>query len=294
MKTTFPSLASLLLACCGWCASVLAQGSDAALPAAEEALRAAIAALDRYETVVAKVRQRSEVMEKTVSGTGTYVQGPARYNLVRLELSLQIEEHPCSLLQICDGKQLWTHRIQFGETRLTCLDAERVLAALQKNEAAANKAAIPGLALGGLPRMVRELEQCFLFTEIKDAELGTFPVRVLKGQWRTDRLKRFLPEQAAAIDAGQPADLAKLPAHVPDEVQLFLGRGDLFPYRLECHRRHSVAIKPQTSPPQVQFALEFYEVRVNTPIEPLRFVYTPATARYTDETETYLSSRGLK
>src|SRR5687767_11573050 len=201
MKITFPSLASLLLACWASGAGMLAQeapASPAAVseqksPTAEETLRAAIGALERYETIVAKLRQRSSLFGKDLVGSGSYVQGPARYNLVRLELSLQVDDRQSTLLQVCDGKQLWTHRDLWGETKLACLDAQRVLAALQKNEAAHQRASVEGLALGGLPRVMRELERSFQFDDVLDSKLGSMPVRVLIGKWRVDRLKTMLP-----------------------------------------------------------------------------------------------------
>lgn len=295
MRITFPILASLLLACCGEATALLAQVAPsspaaAVVPraAAEEALHGAIAALDRYETVTAKVRQRAEVLGKAVSGAGTYVQGPPRYNLVRLEMSLQVDDRACSLLQICDGKQLWIQRDSFGSMTLTCLDAQKVLAARQKKDTSRPTAATDGLALGGLPRVLRELDRSFQFEQLPDAKLGTLAVRVLRGQWRPDRWSRFLPDQAAALAAGKPAELSKLPPHAPDEVLLYLGRDDLFPYRLECRRISRPEDIIGRDLPPMSFALEFYEVHVNSAVDPLTFVYTPGTARYTDETDLYL------
>jgi hypothetical protein len=298
MKTTFPSLASLLLAFLTIGAGGQDQpaGNPPPSPTAEETLQAAIREIDRYESIVAKVRQRAALLGKELVGSGTYVQGPVRYNLVRLELSLRVDDKQTTLLQICDGKQLWTHRDLWGETKLTCLDAQRVLAALQRNEAAQKRAAVEGLALGGLPRILRELQRCFQFDEVLPSKLGSLPVRVLKGHWRTDRLKTMLPDQAEAIAAGSPADLSRLRAHLPDEVLLYVGRDDLFPYRVEYRRttdNHMAAFFGDTHGPAILFALEFYEVRVNSPVDPLQFVFTPGTARFEDQTDAYIAGHGL-
>jgi hypothetical protein len=258
-------------------------------PPADAVLRSAIEALQRYETVVAKVRQRADLLSRRIVGSGRYVQGPVRYNLVRLELSLQVEDRASALLQVCDGKQLWTHRDQWGQTKLACLDAQRILAAMQTNDAARQRAAVSGLALGGLPRMLHELERSFRFEEAQPSKLASLNVRVLVGRWHPERLALLMPDQAGAIRAGQPADLARLPDHAPDQALVYLGRDDLFPYRIEYRRVSSGAdVAPRTL-----MALEFYEVQVNSAVDPLQFVYNPGTARYTDETDAYLSAHGF-
>ncbi len=207
---------------------------------------------------------------------------------MRLELSLQVDNHSSTLLQVCDGKQLWTHRNLWGQTKLSCLDAQRVLAAMQKHEELRQRASVSGLALGGLPRMLRELQRSFRFQEAQQSRLGTLQVRVLVGNWIPDRLALFMPDQAPAINAGQPADLSRLPDYTPHQALIYLGRDDLFPYRVE-YRRAGEAEKGPTT----MMVLELYEVQVNGPVDPLQFIYNPATARYTDETDAYLSVHGL-
>src|SRR5690606_4255055 len=118
-----------------------------------------------------------------------------------------------------------------------------------------------------------------------------------QGTWRPEWLARLMPQQAEAIAAGQPPDLTMLPSHAPDQVFLYLGRDDLFPYRIEYRRQPPADSSglfsreaPQTN---VLMALEFYEVHVNSAVDPLQFVYTPTTARFTDITDAYLASQGL-
>ena len=110
------------------------------------------------------------------------------------------------------------------------------------------------------------------------------------------RLKATLPGQAEAIAAGAPPDLSKLRAHIPDEVLLYLGRDDLFPYRLELRRTTNnpmAAFFNDQRGPAAVLVLEFYEVRVNSSVEENLFHFTPGTARYNDETDAYISSHGL-
>lgn len=291
MKTTFPRLASLCLACWGCCAAVLAQQGQR--PPAEAALQTAIQSLERYETVVAKLRQRTDLFGHQVAGSGRYVQGPTRYNLVRLELSLQLGDRASNVLQICDGKQLWMHRDLMGSLHLTCLDAQRVLEARARQKGANQRTAVEGLGLGGLPRLLGELLRSFRFEQMQEANLGSMPVRVVMGQWRPEKLAGLLPSQAAQINAGKTADLTELPRQLPDQVLVYLGRDDLFPYRVEYRRRDVEEGDEKGNAPKTIMVMELYEVQINAQVDPLQFVFNPGTAKYLDVTEAYLSSRGM-
>src|SRR5690606_41616046 len=61
------------------------------------------------------------------------------------------------------------------------------------------------------------------YTTLFRSQLGAFPVRILRGAWRSESLVEILPDQRVGLEQGQPADLTKLPEHVPDEVLLYLG-----------------------------------------------------------------------
>jgi hypothetical protein len=118
--------------------------------------------------------------------------------------------------------------------------------------------------------------------------LGSLSVRVLVGKWIPERLALLMPDQVEAMQAGQPADLSRLPDHVPEQALIYLGRDDLFPYRIE-YRRASTG----ENAPRALMVVELYEVQVNSAVDPLQFVYNPGTARYADETDAYLSAHGF-
>ena len=96
-------------------------------------------------------------------------------------------------------------------------------------------------------------------------------------------------------NAGQPADRTRMPVRAPDEVLLYLGRDDMFPYRVEyrINGPREPTYPGDSQPPAVVLVLEFYEVKVNSPVEPQLFSYTPGTARFIDETDAYLAAHGL-
>lgn len=278
-----PLLALLAPAACSW-AQAPASANQAAGP--DQVLQAAMAALQRYDTVTARLRYRASLFGESLSGTGVYAQGPVRYNLVRLQLTLQHGDATSALVQVCDGKHLWTHRELLGEQKVTRLDAERVLEALQ---GAAPAAASPqALALGGLPRWLQGLALSFEFTSMQDSELGSLPMRVLRGQWRPKKLGRLLPAQKAALEAGGPLNVNDLPEHVPDHVLVYLGRDDLFPYRLEFRKSAS-----EESPrDRALVTVELFDIQANNPIDTRQFVYDPGDAEVIDETDAFLEARG--
>ena len=209
-------------------------------------LRKAIVAIEARPSFSASVRHQVHLFDKHLFGSGSYQElrrGGAA--MVRLELSIQIGNQVSSLLQVCDGKVLWTYRKLLDETSLTRIDAERDLRRFKEVAAAPGReppATLPGL--GGLSWVLRGLDANFHFTS---AELGRVkqpvkyvPVWRLEGGWRPERLMdllpRLSPEQKTAIKQGKPADTTPLPKQLPDRVVLLLGQEDLFPYRIEYRR----------------------------------------------------------
>jgi hypothetical protein len=301
MKSKLPGLSGcgLLLLCCLHAA---AQSPPTAAEvehgaAAQQVLQAAVEALDRYNTITASIRQRANVFGHQLVGSGHYLQGPSRFNLLRVELQLQAGAHVSTLLEVCDGRFLWVHRDVMDTQTLFRVDADRVRLTWEQQAAAAgHPRAIDGLALGGLPRMLRRLGESFQFHSIEEGQLGAFPVRILRGVWRPQQLVDILPDQRVALEQGQPADLTKLPEHVPDEVLLYLGREDLFPYRFE-YRRNAFDKRSReqagSSGPVTLATLELFEVQVNGAIDTQQFIYNPGDQPFEDATDAVLKGQGV-
>lgn len=220
-----------------------------------------------------------ELFDQPLMGAGHYWQGPSGSLQSRLELQLQTDKKVCSWLQVCDGETLWTYQ-QFVESRkLTKVDVRQVLDAQADSEAGPD--APLSLGIGGLPEMLRRLNQSFTFSKPEPGTLGQWPVVRLEGNWRPGMLAKLLPEQAKAIEAGETPNLSKLEQHVPHRVTLYLGQNDLFPYRIEYER-------PSTSSGQPMLAMEFFEVRFDLPVDPERFTYRPSYRRVEDHTSQYI------
>lgn len=271
---------------------------------AAEALRRAVSIQSEWRSVAARVRTEVHLLDQHLVGSGIYIQGPVRQGGWRLELRIQTESGACSLLQACDGKQFWTYRQLSDRRALEWIDAARVANLLARHgpgsppsPGQAGMVPSTSLGVGGLPCLLRTLGECFEFRAVNEGQLERMPVWILQGSWRPATLAVLLPEQREAIEAGQPADLSRLAAHIPDRVTLFLGRDDLFPYRLEYHRDHpgekEWEAAARRKPPAAVVTLEWFEVRFNVPLTEDQFFYDPGETKFEDVTGRYLEGLGL-
>ena len=77
---------------------------------------------------------------------------------------------------------------------------------------------------------------------------------------------------------------------------LFLGKEDLFPFRIEYRRRDP---KPSTrleAPvDQTIASMDLFEVRLNVPVSPTRFYYNPGgSLEFSEQTDRFMTQLGLK
>jgi hypothetical protein len=238
--------------------------------------------------ISAHIKQQGEILGLQITGEGHYYE--VRKELIpriRLELALEVGSTSTSLVQICNGKTLWTYRKLPNGESLTKVDAFRAITAL--DQAASNlprelMAASPGL--GGLGRLMRGINSRFEFTSVVADQLSGLPVWKVSGGWTRPRLIGLMPEQKEAILSGHPPDLTHLPAHVPDTVVVFLGQEDCFPFRIDYLRG-----VPKSSP-RLLMGVEFFELNFNGPIDSGQFLFTPGNLRVNDQTEEFVRTLG--
>lgn len=263
-------------------------------------IRRAILAIESRQSVSARIRHRVELFGKSLVGSGTYLeQRSAGEILLRLELKVQLDaETATSLLQVCDGRYLWTYKRDAQDrssvSRIALLPVAEALDEM-------GQLPQPGkigewLGLGGVPRLLRTLDACFRFTAVEAAQLQQLPVWKLDGDWKPDKLVKLLPDQEKTIREGKEVDLSRLARHLPDGVAVYLGKEDLFPYRIEYRRLKPPAKAAYPLPDDhVILAMELFEVSLNAPVNRSRFVYNPGNLEVIDETKAYLERlRGKK
>lgn len=267
--------------------------------AAQDLLGRAIQVIEGHRSVSASIIQEGNVFGQKTLGEGEYLQQRVGGQMLfHLELRIQVGDDASSLVHVRDGNgHLWVYQMLPGNvptlTRIDVKRVEQVMAETGHSPMLDQVGKWPGL--GGLSKLLRGLHDSFQFTP--DGEMlleGQRSVWRLRGRWKPDRLAKLLPDQQEAIEAGQPADLDRLPQHAPDQVLLFLGKEDLFPYRLEYLRRTSERRDgKKVTVDQPIAVLRLHHVGFNVSIDPASFRYS-AGLEHTDRTAEFLEELGLE
>jgi hypothetical protein len=200
----------------------------AARPTASTLWRDAIDRCERVSAVTAKVRCYGQVFEMGIELEGRYWQlNRGGRTQIRYELSCLDEVHgedrPATrMLQISDGRFLWEIEEQGGKRSVGRTDLRQ----LQEHPWPDKMAALR-LGTGGLPKVMAALSGDLDWNEPTPHELDGIAVWRLSGSWKAHRASR--------LSHGQP-NVDQWPPHIPDQIQIMLGRDDLVPYRIDYRR----------------------------------------------------------
>jgi hypothetical protein len=301
MKSSLPIFA--LLACLPVCAVAIAQvpppesAADPTHPASagEVLVDRVIAAASAQTSISAKLRHRVELLGRPILGTGLYLQqGRGAATSFRLEAEFRTKLFPRRQWQISDGTRLWIVDELDGAKNLTMVDVARLHRAQPKSPGTAPP---PGLsALGGLGRLLENLQAAFVFHDVVESRLDDLAVLSIEGAWTRPRLIQLLPDQKATIESGGPVDLMPLAPNLPHRVVLHVGCDDLFPYRIEYWRSVRDKDEPQdTGREQLLLVMEMYEVQLGAQIDPANFAFQPGKEiTPIDRTEEFMNRLGLQ
>jgi hypothetical protein len=257
MRTRLPRVATFALFCFLSCTTHIhapcrgaepsgdGQPASPASPVAGQAeaeadalLGRAVVALENCHSIAAGLSCQVDLFGKQWGGGGDYWEersGP--FPKVRMELKIPLGDKTGAMVQICDGRFLWTYRRLIDDEKLERVDLARVAAVLGRRAVAASDSPIIGtIGAGGLGGLLRELQRDFRFGIDRQTELLGVPVTILRGHWLPERLATVLPDQKDAILRGGKPNYRKLPRHLPTSVVVMLGARDLFPYRIEYRR----------------------------------------------------------
>lgn len=261
-------------------------------------LEKGIRSFEGHRSLSAQIRHRASLLGRNVVGGGSYLEQRSEEGLrLRLELKTQVGEETSSLLQVCDGRYLWTCRTapRVPET-VSRIAVIRVATVLEQIGDAQDPGKIGAwLGLGGVPRLLRSLHANFEFLSAEPGQLDRKPIVRLSGSWRPEKLALLLPSQAETIQAGGSADTSKLPEHLPDRVVICLGQSNLFPYQIEYGRSHAHPKQRYPLPADgVLLTLELFDEVFDVPIHPSRFAYSPGKLEVDDQTEEFVKSLAPK
>jgi len=257
------------------------QPAPSAKPTAVELLEEAELFLQQSRSVSVGLRHTVDLFGHRLVGTGTYSElQDARTRFSRLELKIQLGQQTTSLVQVCDGEAIWTHRRLLDDGKLERVDLARVRAALRQAGRPLDDQPPSGAGhLCGLGRLLHGLGQRFEFAPPQPGLLGTekLPVWRLTGRWKH--------EPDAAASNGPPDAVEKMP-HIPDEVVLCLRQADRFPLSVRYLRGHGGQGRPLVS-------IQLDEPTFNAPIDPSQFTYAAGNSGEVDGTPDALRSLGL-
>jgi hypothetical protein len=274
--------------------------------AGDRLLLQTLAQLERHKSITARLHHQLSLDGRERYGVGTYWQQGSGEDL-RVRLELQTSGQRASLLQVSNGRFLWTdQRLPSGRvvTRIDMrkLRGDPALVSTEVEELQPGHATWSAIepeaagVCGGLPTLISSLVEHFQFAPPQAMRLSvapplaekltTIPVFVVVGHWRPEKLAALLGEKAVTADslAGE------VPERFPQEVLLAVGQTDLFPYRIEYHRlpEQSQADAAQDKPyelsatPAVVMALT--DVAFDVPIAAGQFDYAPGDADWADRT----------
>ncbi|MGD9633196.1 MAG: hypothetical protein AB7U97_07955 [Pirellulales bacterium] len=262
--------------------------------------------LERRVSVTARLRYQALLKGRSLAGFGGYWQ-QGRGEDMRVRFELRVNHENTTLLQVSDGRFMWTDQQVPAGRSITRLDLRRVRS--EMNQPADEMGDLVSssirptpppaelsLRTGGLPTLLKVLADCFAFVPPQSMRWTppqpleglpeSLPVFAVVGHWKPEILAMFVPEGK---------DAQALPERLPQEVLLLFGQSDLFPYRIEF--RHLTARRDAgTTSPQAAFTLssdplmllELSAVSFDSQVPAGQFDYSAGNANWIDQTSEYI------
>jgi hypothetical protein len=270
----------------------------AAAPAGQQLVADAARRLANEPAISAELRYRIDAFGHELIGTGNYLQytppaqtrsvsdGPAD-KLLRLDLRMQVGDKPATVQEVRGEESYWIRRdVPPTPPSLGRVDLRQLRKSLaQATPPSAGDVMPQGdwIMLGGLSRLMANLDQNFAFSPPKADELQftagdgktvvRLPIWLVSGQWK--------PERLDALAEREPGKSRALPEQLPDRVELVLGRTEdvlpLFPYRVTYWRTPARGTNDKSQEPLAPrelLTLEFFNVS-RKKIDAREFQYQP-------------------
>jgi hypothetical protein len=241
-------------------------------------------------TLQADLRQRIHLFGQRLTGTGVYRQkaSPAGPR-VRVEWKIPVGDQMASILQICDGRFVWTQRDLLDGVTLERIDLDRIRASDDSESYAGSH--VPrthDLAVVGLPRLLMGLSDHFEFDHPKAARLDNRPVWSVLGRWNEQKPEVTSEVLDSSPKLRAPAALAHLPTH----VRIIAGQGDLMLIRIEYLRLDKTPVPPDAdhsmTSARILVAIELVSPVLGRPLDDALFAFDPGKEPFSDQTEVYL------
>jgi hypothetical protein len=267
--------------------------------------------LEQRGSISARLRHQIAIAGNQLYGVGSYWQQGSGEAL-RVRLELQIAGQDARLLQVSNGRFLWTER-RLATGRFVTRVNLRQLRADPALTPASLEHVEPGEATwttlqpeliahcGGLPSLLAALGENFSFLPPQAMRLAadpaagsqptSIPVFAVVGHWKPEKLSALVGETESNTDGAQPLTVSGLPDRLPQEVLLLVGQADLFPYRVEYRRldtpltsRANAQLGPYQLSANPMVVVELSDVAFDVQIAAGQFDYSPGDADWVDLT----------
>jgi hypothetical protein len=260
------------------------------------------------QTITARVRHRADFGALEFFGQGTYRQDNTADEVkIKWLLESQRERLAATLLQVSNGRFLWTDRRLPSGRKINRVDLWQVRRQYDTAMAAARQLA-PGQAswsalptditasFGGLAMLLGSLRESFEFTRPQLFNMGDKTVYAVVGRWRPDVLADLLASPNDSSTDATPEQIIAthpLPPRIPHHVLVLIGQHDGFPYLVEYR-----STLPNGADDLLDFMqiaesplarVEFFDVAFDLAIDNREFDYDPPVEPdWSDNTASYM------
>lgn len=275
------------------------------LPGDGQALmQEAAKALQKLTSLEVKMRYKAIAFDQEVMGAGQYWQlGEGPEKLMRMDLKIASAGGDIFQQEVCTKDHFWTRKMLPLEEkaileRVDLLRLRTAIARVSQQDTTVESRA--WMMLGGLPRILGQLEQSYTFLPPKTVQAKGGTLWLIRGRLR--------PDWVAALGNGKPEVTSELGEQVPIEVDVYLGKEtigpELFPFRIEYYRfadkqkkkswlmpdeKAEPILSSQQEPLTLLMSLEFLQPQQDVDLDPRFFEFDPGDAEYDDGTQSCLS-----
>jgi len=252
--------------------------ADAKESAAPEFLAQVRQELQKHPSIKADLIQNVSIGDQQFKVEGQYLSSGNTDSGIKLKLSFKVvpdQGAQGEMVEVCDGKELWTMMSFPGSKRVT----HRNILQIQKAAAAANQRNAPEtsfnveLGLGGLTALLASLERTMVFDAMKQESTDGRNRTILQGHWKKEIAQRF-PKEKNDV----------LPVYVPDFVRLYVNTETLFPERIIYLKK-----QPEKKTLKSLVSLDFQNVVLDGTVDENEFVFEiPKDVIPEDITKVYL------
>jgi hypothetical protein len=244
-------------------------------------------------SVSAKLEQQVKMLNQEFMILGTYLKAPGG----RIFLELEVKGLPGSsgkMLQVCDGVTIWDFQQLLEQRYYRKATLGPILEKLKAPEIddSAREQVLTRLGIEGPDVLLSGLRKAIHFDQKEEGTFEGRPVWILRGTWQ-DRQGLLGPNQ-------QPLPArAPLPAYVPSQATLYVGKDDGWPYKVRLAGRKPTVlydtrrIGPDGRPVGPRSAIQSIEpsevelayriVSLNPPLKGDEFAYKPPEGVQVDD-----------